>query len=280
MPRPFLALLAVLAASGLTAARPLAAQQPSSEEKAWRLDGVQEAFCVEFLLDPASEALKDLPRGYRAVPASEAKDLHLSLKSVVQGQAEFAAWSPSRLCFTAVDTVQSDEFRVGDKSGRHPQLFGAWTVLAAGTGASAGHVALDLFASSRQMIRSARLAGHVVREASLSVGMVPAEDENGAPSSDRRFQVRLGKATITWDGRPARDSGVVREAVKWSWSAEGVKPGIVTGEIVLSRSTERAMAGSLKVDGKDALAQALRGSPTRFAGPSYQGGGGSISFRH
>ena len=38
------------------------------------------------------------------------------------------------------------------------------------------------------------------------------------------------------------------------------------------------MVGSLKVDGKDEFAKALKSSPTRFAGPAYHGGGGTISF--
>jgi hypothetical protein len=38
------------------------------------------------------------------------------------------------------------------------------------------------------------------------------------------------------------------------------------------------MVGSLKVDGKDDFAKALKGSPTRFAGPAYRGGGGVVAL--
>jgi hypothetical protein len=49
--------------------------------------------------------------------------------------------------------------------------------------------------------------------------------------------------------------------------------------MTLAPSYSRAMAGALKVDGKDALAKALRASPTRFAGPAYLGGAGSVTFK-
>ena len=89
--------------------------------------------------------------------------------------------------------MQTDEYTLSDRSGRHPQLFASWTVLAAAPGGSAGDVALRLFTSSERLIRSARLAGHVVREARLAVGLVPTEDENGVPSSEKRFQMRVGE---------------------------------------------------------------------------------------
>lgn len=268
-----------LAAAALAAvAGTLSAQGPVPDDKIWRLKGLRTAFCIQFLMDPASDALEDLPQGYRPVPASEAAELHISLRSVVQEQAEFGGWSPSRLCFEAVDTVQTAEYTLADRSGRRPQLFGTWTVLAAAPGGPAGDVALRLFANSDRLIRSARLAGQKVREARVAVGLVPSVDEDGVPSSDERFQVKAGGTTITWDGPQPRERTAVREPWAISWAATGARGGVVSGEVLLSPVSSRAMVGSLKVDGKDAFAKALRTSPTRFAGPAYQGGGGSISL--
>ena len=269
-----------LAAAALAAvAGTLSAQGPVPDDKTWRLKGLRTAFCIQFLMDPASDALEDLPQGYRPVPASEAAELHISLRSVVQEQAEFGGWSPSRLCFEAVDTVQTAEYTLADRSGRRPQLFGTWTVLAAAPGGPAGDVALRLFANSDRLIRSARLAGQKVREARVAVGLVPSVDEDGVPSSDERFQVKVGGTTITWDGPQTRERTAVRDPWAISWAATGARDGVVSGEVLLSPVSSRAMVGSLKVDGKDAFAKALRTSPTRFAGPAYQGGGGSISLR-
>jgi hypothetical protein len=271
--------LSLVAAALAAVTATLSAQGREPEAQTWRLEGLRTAFCVQLLMDPASDALKELPPGYHAVPASEAADLHVALRGVVEGQPEFGAWSPSQLCFQAAETVETDAYTLSDHSGQHPQLFASWTVLAASPGGPAGDVALRLFTNSDRLIRSARLAGYVVREARLAVGLVPTEDENGVPSSDKRFQVRVGKTIITWDGPPVRESAAVREPWRMSWAATGARGDVLSGEVVLLPVSSRAMVGSLKVDGKDAFAKALRGSPTRFAGPAYQGGGGSISLR-
>lgn len=280
MRRPLVLAFTALTAVRLTAAVAVAAQQQDDPgERAWRVEGLRKAFCVQFLMDPASKALEDLPEGYRPVPASEAAELHVSLRSVVDEQPEFAAWSPSRLCFDAADTVRTGEFILGDKSGRHPQLFATWTVLALRPGGSPGDVALKLFSNSDRLIRSARTAGQEVHEARLLVGLVPAEDDDGVASTDERFQVKMGKTTVTWDGHAARDSAAIKEPIRRRWTANSTRGGrTATGEVVFSPALAQAMAGSLKVDGKDELAKVLRASPTRFAGPVYRGGGGSISF--
>jgi hypothetical protein len=275
--RPFL-LLGLAVAARMVSSAPLAAQAGDREPHGWRLGGLRSAFCVQLLLDPASEVLRDLPTGYRAVAASRAGDLHRSLRDVVKEQPEFASWTPSRLCFHAVDTIRTSELTLGDRSGRHPQLLAIWTVTAAGPDGAAHDVALDLFANSQRLIRSARLAGQPMQEARLRVGKVPEEDANGVPSGDDRFEVKLGKTTVTWDGRLAGDSAAVRAPLEMVWMAMATRGPLVKGRLVLSPAISRAMVGSLKVDGKDEFGKALRSSPTRFAGPAYHGGGGTISF--
>lgn len=264
------------AAAQLAWAAPLGAQ---SAEPDWHLEGLRTGFCVQLLLDPASDVLHDLPTGFRPLPASEVKDLPLSLRGIVEGQPEFASWSPSRLCFHAVDTIRAAALVVRDRSGRRPQLFASWTVAAASPGGGAREVALELFTSSERLVHAARGAGQVVREARLSMGKVPEVDENGVPHPDDRFQVRLGKTVVTWDGRLAGDSVPVSEPLAIAWTASGSRGGHANGQMTLAPSYSRAMAGALKVDGKDALAKALRASPTRFAGPAYFGGAGSVTFK-
>jgi hypothetical protein len=90
--------------------------------------------------------------------------------------------------------------------------------------------------------------------------------------------VRVGKTTVTWDGRPARDSAAVAEPVSIGWSKRTLKGDLAEGQVVLTPGHSRAMVGALKVEGKGDLAKALKASPTRFAGPSYSGGGGTVRF--
>ncbi len=267
-----------LAAATLVAATPLRGQEAEAEASTWELSGLRAAFCMQLLLDPASELMQQLPTGYHAIPASAAADLHVSLRGVVEGQPEFAGWSPSRLCFTTVDSIRTKDYLLADKSGKHPQMIAFWTVLASGPSGVAQDVALEFFTNSDRLVRTARLAGQEMHEARLTVGKVPVEDENGVPSSDDRFQVKLRKTTIIWDGRLAGERAPVREPVITSWSTAGLKTSVASGAIALDPAYSQAMVGSLKVDGKDAFAKALRASPTRFAGPSYRGGGGKLTL--
>jgi len=257
---------------------PLVAQGTDPAANVWQLGGLRTGFCVELLLAPNSPVLGSLPHGVRPMPASQVADLHISLKGVVEGQPEYASWSPSRLCFHLLDTIRTRDFTLGDRSGKHPQLFGTWTVTAAGPGGKAQEAVLELLANSDRLIRSARLAGQEMQEAHLTVGKVPVEDENGTPSGEDRIQVKLGKTVVTWDGHLAGDSTHVGAPQETEWTGQGVRGGEATGKLVLTPTYSRAMAGSLKVDGKDEVAKALRASPTRFAGPAYRGGGGTVSF--
>jgi hypothetical protein len=229
-PTVILGLAALLA----TAAAPLRAQDAQSEAITWELGGLRSAFCVQLLLAPTSELLSGLPTGYHAVPASAAPNLHVSLRSVIEGQTEFAAWSPSRLCFTTVDAVRAKDFSLTDRSGRRPQLFALWTVLAAGPSGTPEDVAIELFANSDRLIHSARQAGQEMREARLTIGKVPAEDENGVPSSEDRFQVKLGGTVVTWDGHLAGDSAAVAEPVQNTWVTVGSKSSVASGSLALT----------------------------------------------
>jgi hypothetical protein len=259
-------------------ASPLVAQAAGQAATVWELGGRRTGFCVELLLAPNSPVLRSLPSGVRPIPASQVADLHLALKSVVQGQPEYASWSPSRLCFEILDTVRTPDFTLADRSGKHSKLFGTWTVAATGAPGGAKEAALDLFANSDRLIRSARLAGQDVQEVRLTVGKVPFEDENGTPSNEDRIQVKLGKTLVTWDGHLAGNSTPVAAPLEATWMGAGARGGAVRGTMTRTPAYSRAMVGSLKVDGKDALAMALKASPTRFVGPAYQGGGGSVSF--
>lgn len=268
------AFILVLTSAALLGATPANGQD--RKEATWELTGLGSSFCVQFLLDPASEALKGLPQGYRPAPASAAPALHVSLRSVVEGQQEFGAWAPSRLCFTTADTITTPEFRL---TGRHQQLFGMWTVLVTGPSGAFEDLALDLFTNNGRLARAAaRATGHLLHDAGLKTGKVPAMDENGVKSTDDRFEVKADQALVTWDGRSAGDSTAVSEPARAAWAARTARGAIVHGQTELSPAYSEPMVGSLKVDGNSVLAKALRASPTRFAGPAYHGGAGKVTF--
>ena len=257
----------------LVSGAPLRAQETDPD---WHLEGIRTAFCIQLLLDPASDAVRSLPSSIHPLRAAQAKDLHPSLRDVVSNQSEYASWAPSRLCFHAVDTIRGQDFASPGKRDR-PQLFGYWTVATEALGGQTRDFLLDLYTTSGRLSRAAGRLGQPTRESRLRVGKVPAENDDGVPSSDDRFEVKVGKTLITWDGGLADDTVHLKDPLTVQW-AYG-RTGSAVGGMTLSPESARLMVGAIKVEGKDDFAKALKASPTRFAGPAYQGGTGVIRMK-
>ena len=65
----------------------------------------------------------------------------------------------------------------------------------------------------------------------MTSGKVPAEDENGVPSSDERFQVKVGKTLdhLGWPSAP-RDSAARGAGGEHQWAATaGARGSVATG---------------------------------------------------
>lgn len=265
-----------LAVALMLLAAPLAAQDDAKGEQVWRVQGLRDGFCVLLLVDPQAVS-KNVPDGIKLMPAAKAGDLHTALKSEIQSQPAMGSWSPSQLCFYSVDTLETDGYRLADKKGRKTQLFALWTV--SGTETASGKrrdVAMLVVSSSERLIRSRKLASHYIRSAEAKVGKVPVVDENGVPNSDDRFQVKIGKTLVTWDGHDSADSVEAKGALETAWATNAGGEGKEVGSLTLTPRWASPMVGSLKVEGKDDLARALKASPVRFVGPKYRGGGGEI----
>ncbi|HEX6105384.1 MAG TPA: hypothetical protein VFZ26_07360 [Gemmatimonadales bacterium] len=233
---------------------------------------------MQFLVEPAAAARR-LPEGATPLPAERAGDLHPSLRNVVAAQPEFAGWVPARLCFLYFGRVEAGGVRMTQKDPRKAPLLALWTVAAPDSAGSPREVAVEIFTSSSRLERPARDAGLDFRSARSTVGKVP-EDEEGRPSEDDRYSIRLGKTRITWDGHPAGDSTGASTPVVMAWRAEGRSDDWVEGVLTLAPRSSGGMIGSLKVEGKDDLADMLMQSPIRFVGPGYRGGGASLRIAH
>jgi hypothetical protein len=274
--------VATLAATAalVVSASPVRAQDSNGSDKAtksWQLNELRNGFCIQFLVDPAQAAGK-LPKGNRPLPASQAQNLHPALRSVVEGQPEFAGWAPSSLCLFYFALVEVDGDQVRDRNPSKSPMLGFWTVAAADSlSGKRQDVALEVVTNSGHLESSAGQAGLEIRSIRSSFGPVPP-DEEGQTSGEDRYQIRIRKTQIIWDGRTGSDSTRPKESVVQSWKAPGKRGGWVNGDLALTANWSRAMIGSLKVEGKDDLAKLLKASPIRFVGPVYQGGTGSLQF--
>jgi hypothetical protein len=254
-------------------AAPLVAQAASEgrEGPLWTLQGLRTSQCVRFLLDPAI-ARRALPDGARLVPASRDETLHPALRGVIDGQPEFAAWTPSSLCLFYTDALTLGGRRFSSKDVRKRPMIGLWTVAALERGSGARRdVVLDFFAVGGGLAQAARNAKVRLSEAKSSVSKVPDTD-------NELHSVKIGKTRLVWNGRAVGDSTRVEQPLQESWLAQGTLGTVWRIQATLRPEWSRPMVGLFSVEGKDDLAQALKASPIRFVGPLYHGGGGELRF--
>jgi len=97
--------------------------------------------------------------------------------------------------------------------------------------------------------------------------------------TEDRYELKVGKTLIMFEGHAAPDSTLLTAPVEESWVFAGTRGGVVWRILAaLQPTSTRALVGALRIQGKDDLAMALRASPIRLVGPIYSGGTGEILF--
>jgi hypothetical protein len=233
---------------------------------------------VQLLLDPAT-AQRDLPADLRPLRANQVTDLHPAIKAAVREQPELSGWTPSQLCLFYFALVELPNGKAQNKDYRKSPLVGMWTAAAADarTG-SRRDGAVQFFSGNSKVVTAANRANVEIKEIRSVMGKVPIEDDDGVPSDEDRYRIKLGNTLVTWDGHPTGDSTRAEATLSHSWVTPSRRGGVWETRLTLTPEWTRGMAGAFRVEGKDPVAKALRGSPIRFVGPLYLGGGGELSF--
>jgi hypothetical protein len=241
------------------------------DERIWNLQGLRAGYCVRFLVDPAT-ADQATKGGSRLVRADQDESLHPALRHAIQEQSEFASWAPSSLCFYYTDAVQLGNRRIVEKNARIAQMIGIWTVAAVEqAGGTRRDLALDMYAS-RERLRTAA-ADNLVLLHEVDAGFRASTDTSGT-----EYRQTIGKTQLVWSGRTAGDSTKIETPIVDRWQLPGVRGVTWLAQLSLTPAWERGLVGSLRVEGKGNLANAMKASPIRFVGPFYRGGGGQIRF--
>jgi hypothetical protein len=260
---------------------PLVAQDEEKDEdlnRVWRIEGLQTGFCVQLMLDPAKLHVS-MPRGARPLRADAIEDLSPVLRNVVTHQPEYASWTPSKICMYYMQTVDVGSLRVSARDPQKAPMLGVWTISAAqGEGTAAHDVVLRLFTNSGRLERAGEVSGLDLRKVESEVRNLPNEDDPAAPPIGVRRSVRLKKTMLTWEGRQVDDSTKANGAVTVVWRADSKRRGPMTARLALTPEWTKGMAGSLRVEGDDDFAEAVKASPVRFVGPAVVGGNGELAF--
>ncbi|HXE58093.1 MAG TPA: hypothetical protein VNK43_08835 [Gemmatimonadales bacterium] len=234
------------------------------------MDGLRHRFCIRFLVD-STVAAKQLPDGFVPVRATAADSLHPALRRAAEEQPD-AVWVASALCVSVSEGITVGERRFADRDLEDLQGLASWTIDAApAEGGPPRRVALSLLTTNWRVNKAAEPAFVKAREFRWSAKPDPERP-------DDRYQLRLDGTTLTWDGRLTGDSIPVASTIDEQWVMDGNRRTRFEVRHTLRPTYQRGMAGSLRVEGKDALAKALKGSPIRFVGPMYFGGVGELVF--
>ena len=244
----------------------------------WQIENLRTGFCVELLLDPAQLDV-GLPRDARPLRADAAEDLSAELRTVIANQPEYGAWIPSTLCLYYMQTVDVGSLRVTERDpGKFPML-GIWALAATDVrGGGRKDVVLRLFTNNGRLERAGQVNGLDLRTVRSTVREIADEDDPRAPPLGTRYQFKLGKTLVTWDERTVSDSTPATGMVGTQWRADSKKRGPMSARLALAPKWTRPMVGSLRVEGEDAFARALKGSPIRYVAPAVLGGTGELAF--
>jgi len=234
------------------------------------LEGLKVGQCVRFLIDPAA-AGKQLRPGTRLLRADQDTSLHQALSTVIQSQPEFSAWTPSSLCLYYADAIRVGGRRFSSKDPRRRQMLGMWAIAAIEQGGGRRDIVVVLFATNEEFVHSADMAKIKATEARSRASIVAA-------TGNDLYDVRIGKTRLVWNGRAAGDSTRVDRPIQEPWLTRGASGTLWRVQTTIKPAWSRSLVGVLTVEGKDDLAKALKGSPTRFVGPLYFGGGGELRF--
>lgn len=259
----------------------LQAQEETKEEqlnRAWQIEGLRTGFCVQLLIDPQLLEVA-IPRDARPLRADAIEDLNPVLRNVISNQPQFAAWTPSSLCLYYMETVDVGSLRVSERDPSKAPMIGVWALAAAdAAGGARRDVVLRMFTNTGRLERAGQVNGLDLRKVRSTVRDIDNEDDPSAPPIGIRYQLKLDKSLLTWDGRPVSDSTRANGPQSSEWRADSRRRGQMTARLTLSPEWTKAMVGSLRVEGEDDFATAIKASPIRFVGPAMYGGGGELAF--
>jgi hypothetical protein len=246
----------------------------------WQIEGLRTGFCVQLLIDPRQLDVT-IPSDTRLLRADSVQDLNPVLRDLVSGQPEFAAWTPSTICLYYMETVDAGPFRVSERNPTKAPMIGIWALAAADTaGGARKDLALRLFTSSGRLERAGKLDGLDLRTVRSRIQDIRHEDDVDASALPIgiRYELKLGKTVLTWDGRRVSDSARANGPVSSEWRGDSRRRGPISARLTLTPEWTQAMVGSLRVEGKDDFAKVLKASPIRFVGPAMLGGAGELAF--
>lgn len=258
----------ILCSAVMALVRPLAAQ---ADEQLWRWVDAQGGFCVWYLADP-TVAPGLVPVGTPLRPASATASLPEVLLRIVQDEPRFAEWIPAVLCVGRFVAVAADGTPAGTMRDGPPMLLTLSALAAASPyGQDAGWQLSTIGLDAGSLDRVAERSWIANREPSLRV-------REGIEGEDTEWELALDGTKLIWSGHPAGATRVgTTRSMSFGYAGNRNSRWLVA--LRMAPTEEQNQVGALRVEGKNALAMALKASPIRAVGPLSRGGELTMTFR-
>lgn len=267
--RPFVAAVGLLGAL----AGPVASQESGSYSLV--LPGVEFSACVQFLMEPEA-ASKEVGRDFVPVPAVNFTPLSPVLQREVQGDALHSAWIPAQICVIEAPTVSAGGRIITPEKKMGPrQVLGFWLIAAGrseGTPRRDQWMQVALWTNDWHVQRATEAAFVPMSTFDPSLEPVPESNRHS-------YEIRVGKTYLHWDGElVGRDSTDAPRSTDLQLTFDGKRGIQWEGRLSAQTRWSRFLPGAFRVEGKDDLAEALKGSPIRMFGPMYWGGDARVDY--
>ncbi len=267
----------LLASVGLlgAVAAPALAQAPAGPGYLWSFTGVEFSACVDFLVEPTL-AGRQLDPGYQVIPAASFGALTPVLRREIEGDTVHAAWVPSRVCFIEGPQVTiGDNLLTPEKKMEGQEVVGYWAIAAR---RADGSPSSDQWFVAQFWTNDWRLRKQTEAQF-IPVGMLKRSRRPIPESNRHRYEIKIGKTVLSWDGQLAgRDSTAASDPGQSSLIFQGTRSIQWKAAVSSQPIWTRTLPGVFRVEGKDDLAVALRASPIRMFGPMYWGGPARVEF--
>jgi hypothetical protein len=228
-------------------------------------------FCIWYLIDPAiAPGLAE--KGTVFAPAGTGKTLPAALAQTIRDEPRFTTWIPAAICIGFYGSITiGDEKPILAAADQPLTLVTSLVATKSPLGkADAGFLLLKVASDSRA-IRS-QGGGH-----DLSIDGVSVSSGKDRGSPEDRVELRLESTQITWIGHPSGDPSVGTTR-SMSFGYRGSRSTSWQGSLETSPAETHLMIGTLRIEGKNLLAKALKSSPIRAVGPIETGGTGRLRF--
>lgn len=255
--------------SGVIVTARLPAQTPSSVQ--WTLSGASGSYCVWYLAD-STTVRQFVPKRVTLTAAGDGATLTPFLARTVQDEPRFASWIPGSICLHFYREITNGDKKIAAAKPGHMLVLATNAVAARDADGVTGAASylVGFMTDDRSVQKAAQDVG-------LDMDKISVTTRVGTEGGDSDVVIELAGVVLNWTGHPSGEPSVgTTHSMSFGYAGARTVRWLV--QLDQTPATSRLMVGSLQINGRNALATALKASPVRDIGPETSGGTVTLTF--